>query len=634
MSVERVKEFTIDLSEIVKTRLNSFTLSRKRIQATGEAVFQRRVVDEDLSWKDQLDYRKRQLKEEQEKTYPDLDFIDEIKTSISSLRKLVKAREFRDQYYAFLQELVTGKKTLADHLEYLQNTLEQGWNREIRDEIQDEILKVSEEKTRQDRMIIDSQISFKKDDRTAKSLDDAIALVNAQLGKPEIQRDDVLRTAYELQLRTLTKERLEVTIEDKMNWMVMNAVSEERANPSLWKLEVFAGFKDKGDLDLPVNVGGVRYDSEREFWATTLNNYILGDFVNEYVSENKKEATLMWNKLGILPDSYLENLVAKNQILRTHPELEIFPQIVTSAVQDTVINALNLASKSIIAQEYLATPDLATEANYQRAMQKYKNLETLFGADVSLSPDFQRLNTLLVQKRVHHTTEIAGELQSWMQNFQEREGRFPTTAEITEWLKVQAPAVVTEIEPEEMLEKRPEEIVKEQFVEPEVKAEIKPSADVPPVKDVVPKEEITIPRGATLSGLAQQYGTTVEELMRLNPQIKHPDRIFTGARLRLPEVKPEIKPDIKKDVKVDVPPVEVKPEVKVKPKAEEPKVEEPKIEPKIVTVKRGETLWDIAQRELGAGRRWKELKTPEGIAFTEETAKKLKVGQKLVLPLK
>ena len=45
---------------------------------------------------------------------------------------------------------------------------------------------------------------------------------------------------------------------------------------------------------------------------------------------------------------------------------------------------------------------------------------------------------------------------------------------------------------------------------------------------------ITIPRGATLSGLAQQHGTTVNELMRVNPQITNPDRIFAGAALTLP----------------------------------------------------------------------------------------------------
>lgn len=47
-------------------------------------------------------------------------------------------------------------------------------------------------------------------------------------------------------------------------------------------------------------------------------------------------------------------------------------------------------------------------------------------------------------------------------------------------------------------------------------------------------QQITIQQGQTLSGLAQQYGTTVQELMRLNPQIQNPDLIFAGAHLTVP----------------------------------------------------------------------------------------------------
>jgi LysM repeat protein len=49
-----------------------------------------------------------------------------------------------------------------------------------------------------------------------------------------------------------------------------------------------------------------------------------------------------------------------------------------------------------------------------------------------------------------------------------------------------------------------------------------------------PPGEIVIERGATLGGYAERYGTTVEHLMTLNPQITDPDRIIAGGRLRVP----------------------------------------------------------------------------------------------------
>jgi len=50
---------------------------------------------------------------------------------------------------------------------------------------------------------------------------------------------------------------------------------------------------------------------------------------------------------------------------------------------------------------------------------------------------------------------------------------------------------------------------------------------------VPPTDVIVIAAGATLSGYAQQYETTVDGLLALNPQIADPDRILAGAGLRV-----------------------------------------------------------------------------------------------------
>ena len=52
------------------------------------------------------------------------------------------------------------------------------------------------------------------------------------------------------------------------------------------------------------------------------------------------------------------------------------------------------------------------------------------------------------------------------------------------------------------------------------------------------------------------------------------------------------------------------------------------------TVKEGEWLYTIAERELGDGNRWREImKTPNGGFFTEEEAQNLVPGQTIYLPL-
>lgn len=50
------------------------------------------------------------------------------------------------------------------------------------------------------------------------------------------------------------------------------------------------------------------------------------------------------------------------------------------------------------------------------------------------------------------------------------------------------------------------------------------------------------------------------------------------------------------------------------------------------TVKAGDTLYIIAQQQLGEGNRWREIIKPNGSPFTEEEAYNLQQGQEIYLP--
>ena len=510
MAVERVREFLLDLGDIVKMRIDNFSIARKRIQAGEEANFQRRILDNDLSYRDQLDYRQRQLEVEEERVYPDGKFIEEIKTSISSFKKLIRRRDYRDSYLAFLTDLASGKKTLVEHLEYLQNALSESWDTEIRDDIREQIVKVTGQVREQERKIVDSQIAFRTKDRTAASLDEAMDLVKKQLNKPEVQKDRSLMVGYEQQLATLTKEKLEVEIEDKATWMAISSLTQDRENASLWKLEVFSGLRDKAGMDVPVNVGGTRYASEREYWQTTLNGYIQSGFANEYVKENKGEAAVIWNKLGLLPNSYLDKLVANNQLIKSHAELQNFQRTIVLATQESIINALDLKAKDLTAKYYLNEPDIAIERDYEQAKQELENLKILFGADYSLSPAIQTIETKLIAKRVKTTGDILAVVKDVMANPK----AYGESPDITweEALRKYGPSVALEVPAEKFKEKTPMEMAKELPEEAKVvtekwaekekleeqkkkleeavagKLKVKPSPEVPIEKEA-PREE-------------------------------------------------------------------------------------------------------------------------------------------------
>jgi len=105
----------------------------------------------------------------------------------------------------------------------------------------------------------------------------------------------------------------------------------------------------------------------------------------------------------------------------------------------------------------------------------------------------------------------------------------------------------------------------------------------------------TVKSGDTLSAIARKYGTTYQKLAAYNG-ISNPNKISVGQKIKIPgTAKTEAKPNTGRTY----------------------------------TVKRGDSLWGIAQKQLGNGSRYTEIKTLNGLKSNTITA-----GQVLKLPNK
>jgi len=51
-------------------------------------------------------------------------------------------------------------------------------------------------------------------------------------------------------------------------------------------------------------------------------------------------------------------------------------------------------------------------------------------------------------------------------------------------------------------------------------------------------------------------------------------------------------------------------------------------------ISKGETLWELAEKYLGDGHRWLEIKNENGQTFTEGSSYHIPIGQKLIIPEK
>lgn len=101
----------------------------------------------------------------------------------------------------------------------------------------------------------------------------------------------------------------------------------------------------------------------------------------------------------------------------------------------------------------------------------------------------------------------------------------------------------------------------------------------------------TVTKGDTLFEIALDHNTTVKEVVRLN-KIKNPDLIFPGQKLKMPSIKKAAKNKAVYHI-----------------------------------VKKGDTLWEIANKYLGAGVRYKEI-----IKENNLKSEIIYPGQKLKIP--
>jgi len=611
-----------------------------------------------------------------------------LETTISSTKKLVRARKFRDRYFGVLGDIVAGRKSLEDHITFLKDQLEEEWDREIKDEIQESLLKLEQQKRDTDRGIIDSQISFYAKDKTLSSINSAMELTKSQLNTAIRERNNELINAYELKLRSLDKAKIEIDIEDKANFLIKSLISTDRPNNSLFKLDAFSDAQSRGNTTMPITMNTTRYNSEADYWGTTLGNYISGDFAKEFIGEEISKMKITYGMTGQLPDVNLRGIVNEVRSLRNKQELAPYAQVITAIAQDVFAEALRFKAAEITSR-YALDSEVSTTKDYAAGIKELEDLQTIFGADYSLIPEIQAVRTKLDEKNA----EIL------------RVGKSMIAAGYT---LEEAKAGIKEIEREELKTKPPFQILEETIakakkeVSPEKEPPViekPPVTEKPPVEEKPPVTEVpkeatyTVKRGDTLSTIATRYGISWQTIWKANPQIKDPNLIYPGQVLTIPGVKIEEKPP------VIPPPVEEEPKIKISPVTGEVILSTPKkgveipeyykppagaiftpkekgkispegqyippgsyydqttktikkypegsispappkstptstVSPKIVTVGAGETLWGIAQRELGAGARWKELKTPGGKTFTEAEARRLKIGQQLIIPPK
>lgn len=504
------------MGALVKASSDSIRNVRRTETARKEAEFQKAIAD-GMSYAAQIDYRQKQLDDEQKSSFSDPDFVSTLTSSLTNLKKLNRFSVYRTKYAATLAELNAGKVNEETFVSSLRGMLDGVTDADLRLEIQQDIADGETKAKNYKDTILSNDVKKAQYDGTVPILTSTIQEVKDARNAAAISgnRDEV--SAYDATLAALGSQLGTAQIEDDLSkFQVDSAIKGGSPNEKLNALNAKA---QSADATAPVTINGQRYSSAQAYWTSTRDGYLSGDGTGMFADffrelENKYTNTINGTtaKFGFMPDANISSIKLELDTVRSRPEMQPY-----LAQLD---NLQNLAIAAAVKTQADVINSRATyTGNFVGADAALQALGTKYGTDVSA----YRLD--LGNKLVQYTKETAA-------------------------------ATGQDVTPPDSL------LPAADFPNPgETPPPTTPPATPGSTPAVPPTQTpatggYTVKSGDNLGKIASQNGMSVSQLLDLNPQYKtNPNLIKPGETIKLSAPKVEETPPVATTPPPAVPPV-------------------------------------------------------------------------------
>lgn len=550
-AVERIKEFSLDLGDLVKMRLDGFADSRQRIQAEQEAKFQRIVSEQGMSYVDQLQYKKDILSREKDKAFVNIDYVESIKSDISNLRKLARYETIRKEYLENYTEYGTSKITIDSFISSIERQLENVVDPDLRKELEGSLSEARIEKVNSQRQILENRVVLAKSDKSVELLDKTISEVLVAKNQAVTTGDDAYSTSLDIHLQSLRSQKQKINAETKRHDFDLQAISG--ASDSIGKLDMLDGAIQSADIANQFMVGGKTYSSEQEYWTFQRDSYLAGsgsgefqNFFNDFDTETKDrlDTVSTTNRFGSVPISTIASVDQGYKDLLQREEFALYQGRIETKRLSALTYATDKTAAGIVEESDL-------HGEFTKGNISLTALQNQFGIDLSnFVTDLKykelnqptRFNALMTaaEFKAAQKLGVAAEDLNPIDNPEHKRLIDEEFSRIAETPLPEEGSILQNVEEKVIvpqLEEKKEELVTKVA---ETKKAIEEKEKVAPT----PTEEGTyrIASGDTLSKIAARHGTSVSDLMASNTQIKDPNKIYAGQSLTIPTTKAPVKP--------------------------------------------------------------------------------------------
>lgn len=351
---------------------------RSQRNLDDEQRFQTAVLKDNLSLEDQEEYRKQQIK----RAVGDREEQRRLRLEVSSIKDQIEVRNYSDEWLTKLTNFNTGTSSIDKTISWLEKKLSKTTDQAIKKNLETNLATLRQQKFTLQQNTLNEQTTYAVNDKSDKVLNTAIKRVSDARKEALLAGNDNYVAVLDLQLQNLKKTQAETQVTKALTDMSVGAIAGQTA---VDLLNVFDDKIAKSDTKSGVTIGGIPYDSLREFWNTKrieyLNDRTTNGFFGRYKDELGAQIDYKSSK-GILTNDSLGEVSKAYDDLSTRPEMKEYIEKINQEKQTTISKAADAKATEILNK-------FTVDLDASKAVAGLSGLQSTYGVDQTLN--FQKI---------------------------------------------------------------------------------------------------------------------------------------------------------------------------------------------------------------------------------------------------
>ena len=377
------KTISYDLSAVVNGAISAARSEKASKASKVEADFQKAVADGQMDYASQLAFREKQLDEEKTSYFSDPDLQATLAVSIGETKKLIRYEKYRSTYYKNYSDMAAGRITAKEQLDFLNRELGSTTDPELKAEIQKSLVEAERDVTDYENTITTNLITRATQDKTEETLNSAISRVKERRALASLGDNEDEVSGYDLALSSLESQLSKVEIEDSMNKIEIDA--NLKGVGAINKVNLINDEIGKADGFNPITIEGQSYNSAKDFWTQTRDNYLAGsgkgifsDFSRDITSGYDETIRAANARDGFVNSTVLDTIKNDFDSLESKAEFQPFLNKITNLKSIVLGAAIESTAKRII--DFTTTTGEVKD--FQKADVYLQDFQNKYGIDM------------------------------------------------------------------------------------------------------------------------------------------------------------------------------------------------------------------------------------------------------------